>query len=90
MIFGMNTTCDISRLSQISLAKRLVKLRITISKYHLWYLCQILLQIMLLPIPTIYNNINTFYRTVHRAEKKINKRRTDKFTTKALSSKGQI
>ena len=51
----MNTTCDISRLSQISLAKRLVKLRITISKYHLWYLCQILLQIMPLPIPTIYN-----------------------------------
>ena len=33
---------------------------------------------------------NTFYRTVHRAEKKINKGRTDKFTTKALSSKGQI
>ena len=45
---------------------------------------------MLLAIPTLYNNINTFYRTVHRAEKKINKRRTDKFTTKALSSKGQI
>ena len=47
---------------------------------------------MLLAIPTIYNNIytNTFYRTVHRAEKKINKGRTDKFTTKALSSKGQM
>ena len=28
-----------------------VKLRITISKYHLWYLCQISLQIMLLPVP---------------------------------------
>ena len=27
-----------------------MKLRITISKYHLWYLCQISLQIMLLPI----------------------------------------
>ena len=27
-----------------------VKLRITISKYHSWYLCQISLQIMLLPI----------------------------------------
>ena len=27
------------------------KLRITILKYHLWYLCQISLQIMLLPIP---------------------------------------
>ena len=30
MIFGMNTTRDISKLSQI-----------TISKYHSWYLCQI-------------------------------------------------
>ena len=28
-----------------------MKLRITISKYHSWYLCQISLQIMLLPIP---------------------------------------
>ena len=27
-----------------------MKLRITISKYHSWYLCQISLQIMLLPI----------------------------------------
>ena len=50
MIFGLNTTCDTSKLSQISLAKRLVKLRITILKYHSWYLCQISLQIMLLPI----------------------------------------
>ena len=50
MIFGLNTTCDISKLSQISLAKRLVKLRITILKYHSRYLCQISLQIMLLPI----------------------------------------
>ena len=46
MIFGINTTRDISKLSQISL----VKLRIAISKYHSWYLCQISLQIMLLPI----------------------------------------
>jgi len=52
VIFGINTTCDISKLSQISLAWRLVKLRITISKYHSWYLCQISLQIMLLPIQT--------------------------------------
>ena len=52
IIFGINTTCDISKLSQISLAWRLVKLRITILKYHLWYLCQISLQIMLLPIRT--------------------------------------
>ena len=50
MIFGINTTRDISKLSQISLAYRLVKLRTTISKYHLWYLGQISLQIMLLPI----------------------------------------
>ena len=52
MIFGINTTRDISKLSQISLAYWLVKLRITISKYHSWYLCQISLQIMLLPILT--------------------------------------
>ena len=44
MIFGINTTRDISKLSQISLAHRLVKLRITILKYHSWYLCQISLQ----------------------------------------------
>ena len=50
MIFGVNTTCDISKLSQISRAVRRVKLRITISKYHSWYLCQISPQIMLLPI----------------------------------------
>ena len=37
MIFGINTTRDISKLSQISLASRLVKLRITISKYHPWF-----------------------------------------------------
>ena len=50
MIFGINTTRDISKLSQILLAQRLVKLSITISKYRSWYLCQISLQIMLLPI----------------------------------------
>ena len=44
MIFGINATRDISKLSQISLASRLVKLRITISKYHPWYLCQISLK----------------------------------------------
>ena len=32
MIFGINTTRDISKLSQISLAHRLVKLLITILK----------------------------------------------------------
>ena len=51
MTFGMNTTRDISKLSQISLALRLGKLCITILKYHLWYLWQISLQIMLLPPP---------------------------------------
>ena len=45
MIFGINTTGDISKLSQIS--------RITILKYHSWHLCQISLQIMLLPILVI-------------------------------------
>ena len=50
MIFGVNTTRNISKLSQISLAYRLVKLSVTILKYHSWYLCQISLQIMLLPI----------------------------------------
>ena len=45
MIFGINITCDISKLvSQISRAFRRVKLRMTISKYHSWYLCQISLQ----------------------------------------------
>ena len=59
MIFGVNTTRDISKLSQISL----VKLRITISKYHSWYLCQISLQIMLLPIQTYRNQV--FLRMSH-------------------------
>ena len=53
MIFGINTTHDISKLPQISLTQRLVKLRITILKYHSRYLCQISLQIMLLPIQTV-------------------------------------
>ena len=38
MVFDINTTRDIS------------KLRITILKYNSWYLCQISLQIMLLPL----------------------------------------
>ena len=50
MLFGRNTTRNISKLSPISLALQHVKLRTTISKYHSWYLCQISLQIMLLPI----------------------------------------
>ena len=56
MIFGINTTCDISKLSQISLTYRLVKLRITILKYHSWYLYQISLHIMLLPILIVLLN----------------------------------
>ena len=50
MIFGIHTTRDISKLFQISLALWLMKLCITILKYHSWYLCRISLQIMLLPI----------------------------------------
>ena len=38
MIFDINTTSDISKLSQISRAVRRVKLRITVSKYHSWYM----------------------------------------------------
>jgi len=34
-----------------------VKLRITILKYHSWYLCQISLQIMLFPILILHNLI---------------------------------
>ena len=47
MIFGINTTCDISKLSQIL-------------KYHSWYLCQISLQIMLLLIlnQDIFSTLN--------------------------------
>ena len=46
MIFGTNTTRDISKFSN---STRLTAREITISKYH-WYLCQISLKIMLLPI----------------------------------------
>ena len=52
MISGIHvhTTRDISKLSQISLAI-LLQVRITILKYHSWYVCQIsYLQIMRLPI----------------------------------------
>ena len=52
MISGIHvhTTRDISKLSQISLAI-LLQVRITILKYHSWYLCQIsFLLIMRLPI----------------------------------------
>ena len=63
MILGINTTPDITKLSQISLAYRLVKLRVTILKYHSWYLCQISLQIMLLPIPILprFQLVELFY-----------------------------
>ena len=33
-----------------------MKLRVTILKYHSWYLCQISLQIMLLPIQILTHN----------------------------------
>ena len=48
MIFGINTTRDISKLFQISRAIK--RLSITISKYHSWYLRQISQQIIPLPI----------------------------------------
>ena len=52
MIFGINTTSDISKLLYvISRAVRRVKFE-TILKYHEWYLCQISLQIMLLIVYT--------------------------------------
>ena len=60
MIFSIKTTRDISILSQISLAWRLVKLRtcIKISKYQSRYLCQISLQIMLLPLQITNWNVS--------------------------------
>ena len=63
MIFGINTTRHISKLSQ---------LRITISKYHSWYLCQISLQIMLLPILIVqcqHFRIFTISRTTTNRQK---------------------
>ena len=52
MIFGINTTSDISKLLYvISRAVGRVKFE-TILKYHEWYLCQISLQIMLLIVYT--------------------------------------
>ena len=54
-IGNYNTTRDTLKLSHISPAWRLVKL--TILKYHLWYLCQISPQIMLLPSLTIYYSV---------------------------------
>ena len=65
MIFGINTTRDISKLSQISPAYRLVKLRITISKYHSWYRWQILLQIMLFPIQIKLKNVIQRFDIAH-------------------------
>ena len=38
-----------------------MKLRITILKYHSWYLCQISLQIMLLPIPIFCSDTTRFW-----------------------------
>ena len=59
-VFGINTTCDISKLSQISRA-----VRITILKCHSWYLCQISLQIMLLPIQILHNStVSSFYNII--------------------------
>ena len=50
MIFGLNTTSDIPKLLYIiSRAVRQVKCG-TILKYHKWDLCQMSLQMMLLPM----------------------------------------
>ena len=67
MIFGINTTRDTSKLSQISLPHRLVKLRITILKYYSWCLCQISLQkwIMLLLQSSSYRG-STVRRKNHK------------------------
>ena len=56
MIFGINTTSDISKLMYV-ISRAVggggggVKFE-TILKYHEWYLCQILLQIMVLFVYT--------------------------------------
>ena len=47
----MICTCYLAKIPLVIFQNCLkLKLRITISKYHSWYLCQISLQIMLLPI----------------------------------------
>ena len=52
ILSGIKTALDISKLSQNFI--RLTAREITYNnlKYHSWYLCQISLQIMLLPIQT--------------------------------------
>ena len=68
MIFGIKTTSDISKLSQISLAKRLVKFRqynnFEISLMVL-ILCQMSPQIMLLPILILkgFERLSTTFKT---------------------------
>ena len=52
-LIGSNCLYEIQSSLSVSQNYLLVKLRITISKYHSWYLCQISLQIMLLPILTL-------------------------------------
>ena len=64
-MWKLQTFCDISKLSQISLAYGLVKLRSTILKYHSWYLCQISLQIMLLPILMVHMYSFTTVKEIH-------------------------
>ena len=58
VIFGTNITRDISKLSQL--------LRIAISKYHSWNLCQISLQIMLLPIQTAGTSASSEFCNAYR------------------------
>ena len=41
------------------------EITITISKYHSWYLCQISLQVMVLPIQTKYHRRYCHYHHHH-------------------------
>ena len=58
VIFGINITRDISKLSKL--------LRIAISKYHSWNLCPISLQIMLLPIQTAGTSASSEFCNAYR------------------------
>ena len=57
MIFGINTTLVIFQNCLKFKWQWTMKLRITISKYHSWYSCQISLLIMLLPIQIAWSII---------------------------------
>ena len=52
-----------------------MKLRITISKYHSWYLCQISLQVMLLPILMTKKRVCLKYQWYIRVIRELKQRR---------------